>query len=446
MMKLRLPVFFLAGLLILTACGKDDDSRSALDESLEATLLAASSTNNLKDFELPQSTNLSAIPQDPKNPLTPAKVALGRLLYHEAGLATDAMYDIGKETFSCASCHFASAGFQANRVQGIGDGGLGVGLDRDKSPMYSGDSIDVQPIRSPSTLNVAYQTNMLWNGQFGATGVNVGTESQWTVGTPKEINALGYEGVEVQAIAGLEVHRMSADTAFIFKYGYDELFETAFPGISEDRLYTREFVGLAIAAYERTLLPNQAPFQEWLKGDEDAMRDDEKRGAILFFGKAACANCHTGPALSSMEFHAYGMKDLFECAEEVFRTSMTSVENKGRGGFTGVAADDFKFKVPQLYNLSDSPFFGHGSSFRSIRDVVAYKNAGQAENNRVPASQLAEDFKQLLLTDQEVDDITAFLTHALHDDNLQRFEPNELPSGLCFPFNDPISKTQLGCQ
>ena len=168
-MKSRFAPLLFAGLLLLTACGKDDEGgNSALDQSLETALLAAAPTNQLQDFVLPNSNDYSAIPQDPKNPLTDAKVALGRLLYHEAGLATDAMYNIGKETYSCASCHFADAGFQANRLQGIGDGGMGVGLNRDKSPMYSGDSIDVQPIRSPSTLNVAYQKNMLWNGQFGA--------------------------------------------------------------------------------------------------------------------------------------------------------------------------------------------------------------------------------------------------------------------------------------
>ena len=71
-------------------------------------------------------------------------------------------------------------------------------------------------------LNVAYQKVMLWNGQFGATSVNTGTESQWTADTPIETNFLGFEGLETQAIAGLGVHRMKVNPEFFTKYpAYD---------------------------------------------------------------------------------------------------------------------------------------------------------------------------------------------------------------------------------
>jgi cytochrome c peroxidase len=102
--------------------------------------------------------------------------------------------------------------------------------------------------------------------------------------------------------------------------------------------------------------------------------------------------------------------------------------------------------VPQLYNLSDSPFLGHGSSLRSIREVVAYKNAGIPENPRVPEEALSEYFRPLNLTDQEVDAITAFLESALHDDNLARYEPEQVLSGRCFPFADPQSMNDMGCK
>lgn len=110
-----------------------------------------------------------------------------------------------------------------------------------------------------------------------------------------------------------------------------------------------------------------------------------------------------------------------------------------------VDADKYKFKPPQLYNLTDSPFFGHGSSFRSVRDVVEYKNKGMKENPNVPDSQLAEQFRPLNLTDEEVDDIAAFIEKALRDPNLLRYQPLSIRSGNCFPNNDPQSRMDLGC-
>jgi len=222
------------------------------------------------------------------------------------------------------------------------------------------------------------------------------------------------------------------------------LFDAAFQNVEETVRYSKMNAGLAIAAYERTLLSNEAPFQQWLKEDYAAMSDEEKRGAILFFDDAKCGNCHSGPALNTMEFHAMGMKDLYDCPEEVFRTPEDDKAHLGRGGFTGNPKDMFKFKVPQLYNLADSPFYGHGASFRSIREVVQYFNLGIPQKTTVPTNQLAEEFGPLSLSEIEVDEITAFLKYSLRDPNLKRYEPTSIPSGNCFPFNDPLAANKLG--
>ncbi len=440
--------------LFLASCKKDDsdidDVRNLqLDTDLIEQLATASNGVGISHFVLPQSNDFVNIPQDPNNPITSDKVALGKLLYHETGLALNPMKELSEGTYSCASCHFASAGFQAGRFQGIAEGGIGFGINgegRVKGSLYEGSELDVQPIRTPTAMNGAYQKVMLWNGQFGATGVNVGTESEWTPDTPKETNNLGFEGLETQAIAGLAVHRMDVKPEFFTKYPvYQDLFDQAFSTIDPADRYTIKNAGLAVAAYERTLLANEAPFQKWLRGDELALTDIEKEGAILFFGKANCGNCHNGPALNNMEFHGYGMKNLDECPEETFKTNSSVGENLGRGGFTKNTNDNYKFKVPQLYNLADSPFLGHGASFRSVKEVVAYKNIGIAESSVVPASQLAEDFVPLNLTENEVNAITAFLENGLRDPNLKRYEPESLPSGNCFPFNDPLAASELGC-
>lgn len=433
--------------LNLSNCSKDEEQN--LDLELQNVLEAADAQLGMAGFLLPRSSDYASIPQDPNNPITTEKVTLGRLLYHETalGIAPERMESVG--SYSCASCHFASAGFQAGRFQGIGEGGSGIGnngQDRLHMATYSPEELDVQPIRSPTTLNVAYQELMLWNGQFGAGGMNAGTESEWAVDTPIETNFLGYEGVETQAIAGLKVHRMGLNDYLLQDLGYATLFDAAFPEFTLGERYSLETAGLAIAAYERTLLANRSPFQRYLTGKRTAMTASEKRGAILFFDKAGCVSCHNGPALNSMTFYALGMNDLDQSQEEVFEASADSPANLGRGGFTKRSDDNYRFKTPTLYNLADSPFYGHGASFYDLRDVIEYKNNGVAENGRVPASVLAAEFQPLGLSADEITDITIFLTTSLRDPELNRFEPDFLLSGQCFPNNDDRSRQDMGCE
>ncbi|MDG1262813.1 MAG: cytochrome c peroxidase, partial [Flavobacteriales bacterium] len=308
-------------------------------------------------------------------------------------------------------------------------------------PAYPSDSLDVQPIRTPTAMNGAYQEVMLWNGQFGATGPNVGTEDQWSPGTPIFNNNFGHHGLEIQAIAGLSVHRLVVDEQVCQDYGmYKDLFDIAFPDWPEATRYTARTAGMAIAAYERTILSNQAPWQDWLKGNTSAMSDSEKRGAIAFFGKAECGSCHNGPALNSMSFHALGMEDL--TGADVVNGNDNDL---GRGGFTQNPEDMYKFKTPQLYNLKDSPFYGHGGNFNSVHEVIEYKNNAVPQNINVPETQLAEEFQPLGLTESEIDDLTNFIEYALYDANLMRYTPSSVPSGNCFPNADAISIIDQGC-
>lgn len=436
-------------LALLTACSKQNDvvQQGPLDAQLTLLLQQASSGIGAPYFQLPESTDYGQIPQDPKNPITTDKVALGQLLFHETALAQQPLKTIGFGTYSCASCHHAQAGFQSCLPQGICEGGSGFGKSgeaRAIDSQYESSQVDVQPDRSPSVLNVAYQTNMLWNGQFGATGVNIGTNYAWTTGTPKAKNALGYQGVETQAIAGQDVHRMNMKaSAFQGNSIYKAMFLKAFNDAWTNDAQTAINAGLAIAAYERTLLPNRAPFQRWLQGSSGAMTDEQKQGAIIFFGKGNCVKCHTGPGLSSMNFYALGMANLHNGnygSHVVVQADSSKVEHKGRGGFTGLAADLHKFKVPQLYNMKDSPFYGHGSSFTSIEQVVAYKNAAVPQDANVPTSQLAAEFVPLKLSTDEQKQLVTFLRDALYDAELSRYVPRSIPSGQAFPNNDAASR------
>lgn len=448
MLKVNKSLCLLLLIFAYSSCTTDDLSSTytdSLSKELENSINGKSQGKGLAFFTQPESDDFNRIPQDPNNPLSSAKVELGKFLFHEPGIGNDPKISAGKYTYSCASCHHVSAGFQAGRKQGIGEGGVGFGLNgesRFMHPDYDEETCDVQSIKSPSTLNVAYQTNMLWNGQFGATGVNIGTQNLWYGSEALTTNELGFEGVETQAIAGLKVHRMSIDPVDLKAYEkYIDLFAKAFQ--NQPNTLSRENAGLAIAAYERTLLANQSPFQNWLKGDENALTDNQKKGAILFFDKANCVSCHTGPALNSMAFYGLGMNDL--SGDDVFDVTLEDKEHLGRGGFTQNPEDNYKFKVPQLYNLSDSPFYGHGGNFESIREVIEYKNNAVAQNPSVPESQLAANFKPLNLTNDEIDQLVDFIENGLNDPNLNRYVPNNLASEMCFPNNDFQSKIDLGC-
>lgn len=440
----NLLLLFITCTLFLS-CAKDDyyELVPQIDKDLANLLASRSPTGSKNYYILPNSDDYVNIPQDPNNPITTAKVILGGMLFHETGLAKDAKHDQGIDTYSCASCHHSKAGFQSCKRQGIGDGGIGFGAtgeQRQRSPDYLITDLDVQPIKSPSILNTAYQKLMLWNGQFGATDLNTGTQSQWTPGTPKETNYLGYEGVETQAIAGLTVHRLRIDEETITNLGYKPFFDTAFPNVSLDRRYSTEYAGLAIAAYERTVLANKAPFQLWLKGDINAMSIDEKKGAILFFGKGKCFECHSSPALSSMKFSALGMKDL--SGIDILGNPVDDNTKKGRGGFTGLSEDNYKFKVPQLYSIKSNGFYGHGSSFTSIKDIIIYKNKAIKENINVPNTSLDPLFVPLQLSSEEINNIVLFIENSLNDASLDRFVPSVL-SNNCIPNNDYESQQDI---
>lgn len=182
------------GMLLLTllvSCSPDEElyiiPPTTADDLLEEKLISL--YGNLNELTLPLANELDKIPSDPKNPITASKVLLGKLLFHETGLGQNPRKEIGTNTYSCASCHQSKAGFQSGIKQGIGEGGEGFGLfgeGRHIASNYLNNEVDTQPIRSPTILNTAYQDVMLWNGQFGATKTNAGTEAHWTPETPKE--------------------------------------------------------------------------------------------------------------------------------------------------------------------------------------------------------------------------------------------------------------------
>ncbi|HLU95152.1 MAG TPA: cytochrome c peroxidase, partial [Membranihabitans sp.] len=300
-------------LIMISSCTQDVLNVGNIDIQLETHIRAAAPNNDLNYWILADSRDFENIPQDPKNPLTPAKVELGNFLFFETGLALNPKYEIGKETFSCSSCHIAEADFKPGRMQGIGDGGVGTGIrgeTRVKNSIYpDAASLDVQGIRPLTVLNVAYSAkNTLWNGSFGSGHANEGFEHRFSedVDGGLSLNNLGFDGLETQLIEGFDLHRMVMNPTIADTLGYKALFDEAFPDVTEEERYSGFTVAMAMAAYLRTINTTEAPFQKWLKGDKYAMSEQEKRGALLFFSKANCTSCHAGPAFSDTRFFAVG--------------------------------------------------------------------------------------------------------------------------------------------
>jgi len=453
-------------LSMLTACGGGGSDSPVVEptpviaepqpyETLLELMSDASPTKDSSFYRLPDSDDYDNIPQDPLNPLTDAKVEVGKLIYHDPAFATEGVA-LRAKTWSCASCHHARAGFKSGMIQGMGEGGEGFGLKGETRAWHDtnigSQDADVQPVTSPTILNVAYQDVMLWNGQFGNASngiINVGIDPDilMTEGTPKVANAEGLSGIETQAIAGTGVHRILGFPPELEDSDYYQMLLDAFPEYTRDELHkgsTR-----AIAAFERTVLANKSPFQRFMRGDQSAMSDKEYAGGQVFFGDGGCVACHQGAAFSSpvgatadQVFFAVGFDDLD--VNEIIGEVPDGVR-LGRGGFTQVEDDNYKFKVPQLYNLADIGVFGHGGSFSSIREIVEYKNDAIPQND-ASRDNLDYRFIPLNLTSTQIDDLVEFLEVSLRDPDLLRYEPTSLPSGLCVINNDETSRDELGCE
>ena len=378
---------------------------------------------------------------------------------------------------------------------------------------YDDEEIDAQPIASPTILNSAYLGTALWNGVLGLGDVvvpgaepirnpNVEFADKWKPGTPPYWSHLGFSGLETQAIVGLHVHRQSIVGSELARdSGTIELFERAFPQAEIDALQSVEDcyhallpitfpetyfsareqdsvpegvdceaalepspyrddavsdlkASLAIAAFERTVLATEAPFQIWLRESAEradvassAMTLDELRGARVFFDAQLgnCARCHTGPALTDGAFHVMGLTDLIESDRSRVHTKLFEGEENGRGGWTG--RDDLKyaFKTPQLYNLAQHSFFGHGSTHRTLESMVRYMVRGKKMVGFIGGDRpLAPAFTDRELSEGQIQDLVVFVSTGLFDPTLTEELPN-VERDECLISSDSISSQEQGC-
>ncbi|MCA9067416.1 MAG: cytochrome-c peroxidase, partial [Planctomycetaceae bacterium] len=200
---------------------------------------------------------LPEIPYPKDNPQTEAKIKLGKQLYFDKRLSSD-------NTISCASCHDPEKGWSNADAVATGVGGQKGGRS------------------APTIINSAYTKLHFWDGRAKSL----------------EDQALGpiQNPIEMNMKMDLALDRINAIP------GYRSRFEKEFGGPA-----TEQRLAQAIASFERTIVSGDAPYDRFTAGDKSALSESAQRGRDLFFGKANCSACHSGPSFSDLAFHNIGI-------------------------------------------------------------------------------------------------------------------------------------------
>jgi cytochrome c peroxidase len=279
------------------------------------------------------------VPEIEGNPYTPEKDHLGHMLFLDPRLSAS-------WALSCNSCH------------NLGMAGV------DLQPTSLGHGWQRGARNSPTMLNAIFNVAQFWDGR----AEDLAEQAMGPIQDALEMN-----NTPEQVMTTLKSMP-----------GYVEAFDAAFPG--EDDPMTFENVANAIEVFEATLLTPNAPFDAFLRGDLDALNEDELAGLDLFMGRG-CAGCHMGVNLGGTGYFGFGVverPDAFILPED----------DVGRYTVTNVEADKYVFKSPTLRNIELTPPYFHSGQVWSLRDAV--KIMGQA--------QLGADFSE-----QEIDQLVAFL-------------------------------------
>lgn len=281
------------------------------------------------------------VPSPSDNAITPARVTLGRMLFFDPRLSDSRFV-------SCASCH--------NPGLSWGDGNArAVGHD-----------MKALARRTPTMLNLAWASTLFWDGRAETL----------------EGQALG--PVRAPDVMNLPLEEMERRLGGV--PGYRARFDAAYPG---EPLAART-VARAIAAFERTIVSGEAPFDRWVAGDAAAVSAEAKEGFRLFNGKANCAACHSGWRFTDDSFHDVGVLSA----------------DSGRGRvLPEVEGVLFAFKTPTLRNVVERYPYMHDGSEATLQDVIDLYDRG----GRTRRPSLAEEIRPLHLTPGEKRALGAFL-------------------------------------
>jgi cytochrome c peroxidase len=462
-------------MMMLTVCAvlifapqssADDKDRSAagrgnqIDQLLSAKLRELGFTGKIE----------ATLVQRLGRPLDRKLANLGRLLWFDTigGLNDDN---------TCAGCHSPTNGFGDTQSIAIGIENNGiVGPDR-AGPRNMR--------RTPMAINTAFFPNLMWNSRFVSLshdpfdnrqgfefplpeGLSLSSMphllvAQAFIPPTERTEAAGFAFPgDNFAIRDEVLHRLNNIA------NYHSLFAEVFPEVRAGGPITFEMFGKAIAEFEFTLTFADAPIDRFARGQNGAMSDDEKRGALLFFGKARCVECHAVSGQSNEMFsdfadHVIGVPQIVPALTNNNFDGPGVNEDFGREEISGDPNDRYKFRTSPLRNVAVQPAFFHNGSFTSLEDAVRHHlNVFESARNYNPVDQhLAADLTgpigplepvlarvdailatPIQLNEQETRQLVAFVRNGLLDprarpENLRKLSPASVPSGrpvLTFQF------------
>ena len=283
------------------------------------------------------------------------KVTLGRKMYNEARVSLDG-------TLSCATCHVIDKGGADSRGTRTSEGIYG---------QFGG-------INAPTVLNAAFNVEQFWNGRAH-------TLADQAAGPPVNPVEMGDQTWEQIC------ERLSQDASLVAE------FQSIYPeGI------TQATVTDDIAEYEKTLITPNDRLDQMLKGDENALTEEEKKGLAAFMDNS-CAVCHVGKTLGGQSFETLGIyEDYYAAREQSNPDIVYNDDDKGLAGFTGDTADLHRFKVPGLRNISKtSPYF-HDGTQATIEDAVRAMFRFELGVKEAPESDVASISAFLRTLDGEI--------------------------------------------
>jgi cytochrome c peroxidase len=340
---------------------------------------------SLRQVGLPAAQTEAAIPSD--NPQMPEKIALGQKLFFDGRLSADS-------TVACASCHNPALAFTDGRPTSIG--------------IYG----HVGERNAPTILNALYNTTQFWDGRVKT----LEEQAALPIMNPIEMGQPSLEAAVAQVAAIGE---------------YQQAFRGVFgrPPNGPDLLR-------ALAAYERTQLSFDAPFDHFIAGDTNAIDDAAKHGWELFNSRGRCNKCHALTEdqrdvtfFTDHDFHNIGIGiirhnvvALARQAEQLLNSGDTAAIDRaaiqtdmaalGRFLMTKKEPDTAAFKTPNLRNVLVTGPYLHDGSQETLWDVMDHYNKGDGVQNPY----LDEDIQPLALQEKEIDDLVAFLASLTSDE------------------------------
>jgi cytochrome c peroxidase len=312
--------------------------------------------------------NLPPVVVPCNNPQTDGKILLGKQLYFDTRLSKD-------NTISCATCH--------NPAMGWSDAG----------PTSKGIADQMGGRRAPPVANAAYSPLQFWDGR----APSLEEQAKGPIANPIEMG--NTHDAMLRTVDGIP--------------GYMEEFRRVFGDVP----ITVDRVADAIAAYERTVVTTDSPFDRFVRGDQTALTKQEQRGLEVFNGKGHCTLCHWGGYFSDGRFHNLGVAP-----------AAGAKPDEGRQAVTKNPADFGKFKTPTVRDAASRPPYMHNGSEKALLDVVHVYNRGGGTDD----ANLDPLMLPLGLSNAEVDALVAFMQRAMVSTNApvtgeKPIPPAELP-------------------